>query len=95
MSKKSYPQMTYEQVVEHCRQYADIIRADGIDLFLSDIGESAVISDMLGYPLEMQEWINEKQYPLLSEIIEAAADVDRYHAKRESWKRLLDLIDKL
>lgn len=30
--------MTYEQVVEHCRQYADIIRADGIDLFLSDIG---------------------------------------------------------
>ena len=52
--------MTYEQVVEYCRQYADIIRDDGIDLFLSDIGESAVISDMLGYPLEMQEWINEK-----------------------------------
>lgn len=87
--------MTYEQVVEHCRQYADIIRDDGIDLFLSDIGESAVISDMLGYQLEMQNWINKKQYPLLSEIIEAAADVDRCHAKRESWKRLLDLIDKL
>ena len=95
MSKKSYPQMTYEKAVEHCRQYADIIRADGIDLFLSDIGESAVISDMLGYPLERQEWINGKQYPLLSEIIEAAADVDRYHTKRESWKRLLDSIDKL
>ncbi len=87
--------MTYEQVVEHCRQYADIIRDDGIDLFLSDIGESAVISDMLGHPLEMQDWINKKQYPLLSEIIEASADVDRYHTKRESWKRLLDLIDKL
>ena len=64
--------MTYEQVVEYCRQYADIIRDDGIDLFLSDIGESAVISDMLGHPLEMQNWIN-----------------------RESWKRVLDLIDKL
>ena len=40
--KSQYPQMTYKQAVEHCKYWADQIRADGLDLLTTDWGTAVV-----------------------------------------------------
>ena len=49
--------MTHKQAVEHCKYWADQIRADGLDLLTTDWGAAVGVSDQLAYPLDMQEWI--------------------------------------
>ena len=39
-----YPQMTYEQAVEHCKHWAEQIRADGLDLL------TLIMVWLLGFP---------------------------------------------
>ncbi len=93
--KNNYPQMIYKQAVEHCKYWADQIRADGLDLLTTDYGAAIGVSDQLAYPLEMQTWINSQEYPLLYKVCVYAVTVDNDHTDRESWKKLLELIDKL
>lgn len=92
---KNYPQMTYDEAVEHCKFWADSIRHDGIDLLVSDYGAAIGISDQLAYPLEMQKWINIEEYPQLYEIAKYAVTVDNDHTNRAAWEKLLELIDQL
>ena len=93
--ENQYPQMTYKQAVEHCKYWADKIRADGLDLLTTDYGAAIGVSDQLAYPLEMQAWINSQEYPLLYKVCVYAVTVDNDHTDRESWKKLLELIDDL
>ena len=90
-----YPQMTYEQAVEHCKHWADQIRADGLDLLTTDYGVAIGISDQLAYPLEMQTWITSREYPLLYKVCVYSVTVDNDHTDRVSWKKLLELMDRL
>ena len=94
-SNSQYPQMTYKQAVKHCKYWADQIRADGLDLLTTDYGAAIGVSDQLAYPLEMQAWINSQEHPLLYKVCVYAVTVDNDHTDRESWKKLLELIDKL
>ncbi|UJD06437.1 MAG: hypothetical protein HXL06_003555 [Candidatus Nanosynbacter sp. HMT-348_TM7c-JB] len=93
--ENQYPQMTYKQVVEHCKYWADQIRSDGLDLLTTDWGAAVGVSDQLAYPLEMQTWINSQEYPLLYKVCIYAVTVDNDNTDRASWKKLLELIDKL
>ena len=93
--KNQYPQMTYKQSVEHCKYWADQIRSDGLDLLTTDWGAAVGVSDQLAYPLEMQTWINSREYPLLYKVCVYSVTVDNYHTDRVSWKKLLELIDRL
>ena len=43
ISNSQYPQMTYKQAVEHCKYWADQIRADGLDLLTTDWGTAVVV----------------------------------------------------
>ena len=95
ISNSQYPQMTYKQAVEHCKYWADQIRADGLDLLTTDWGAAIGVSDPLAYPLDMQEWISAPRYPAIYAILYYAGVVDRDHTDRASWKELLELIDKL
>ena len=94
-SNSQYPQMTYKQAVKHCKYWAEQIRADGLDLLTTDYGAAIGVSDQLAYPLEMQTWINSQEYPLLYKVCVYAVTVDNDHTDRESWEKLLELIDKL
>lgn len=94
-SNSQYPQMTYEQAVEHCKYWADQIRHGWIDLLTTDYSAAIGVSNQLAYPLEMQTWINSKEYPLLYKVCVYAVTVDNDHTNRASWKKLLELIDKL
>ena len=94
-SSSQYPQMTYKQAVKHCKYWADQIRHDGLDLLTTDYGAAIGVSDQLVYPLEMQTWINSQEYPLLYKVCVYAVTVDNDHTDRESWEKLLELIDKL
>ena len=94
-SNSQYPQMTYKQAVKHCKYWADQIRADGLDLLTTDYGAAVGVSDQLTYPLEMQTWINSQEHPLLYKVCVYAVTVDNDHTDRESWEKLLELIDKL
>ena len=93
--KNNHPQMTYKQAVKHCKYWADQIRADGLDLLTTDYGAAIGVSDQLAYPLEMQAWINSQEHPLLYKVCAYAVTVDNDHTDRESWEKLLELIDKL
>ena len=93
--KNNYPQMTYKQAVKHCKHWADQIRADGLDLLTTDWGAAVGVSDQLSYPLDMQEWIALQNYPDIYAIRYYAGAVDHDHTDRASWKKLLELIDKL
>ena len=90
-----YPQMTYKQAVEHCKYWADQIRADGLDLLTTDYGAAIGVSDQLAYPLEMQTWNNSQERPLLYTVCIYAVTVDNDYTDRASWEKLLELIDKL
>ena len=94
-SNSQYPQMTYKQAVKHCKYWAEQIRADGLDLLTTDYGAAIGVSDQLAYPLEMQTWINSQEHPLLYKVCVYAVTVDNDHTDRESWEKLLELIDKL
>ena len=94
-SNSQYPQMTYKQAVEHYKYWADQIRHDGLDLLTTDYGAAIGVSDQLAYPLEMQTWINSREYPLLYKVCVYAVTVDNDHTDRASWEKLLELIDKL
>ena len=94
-SKNNYPQMTYKQAVEHCKYWVDQIRHDGLDLLTTDYGAAIGVSDQLAYPLEMQTWINSREYPLLYKVCVYSVTVDNDHTDRVSWKKLLELIDRL
>ncbi|XMB33720.1 hypothetical protein QQ965_03185 [Candidatus Saccharibacteria bacterium oral taxon 955] len=93
--KNNYPQMTYKQAVKHCKHWADQIRADGLDLLTTDWVAAIGVSDQLAYPLDMQEWISAPRYPDIYAIRYYAGVVDRDHTDRDSWEKLLELIDKL
>lgn len=95
MNTEDYPQMTRREAVSHCKHWAEAIRKDGIDLLVSDFGAAVTISDLLAYPLEMQEWITEESQPELDEICTYAVAVDNDHTDRASWEKLLELIDAL
>lgn len=86
--------MTYDEVVAFCKGCAEEIRAEGVDLLVSDYEVAISVSDQIAYPLDMQEWITE-DYPVLWEIANCAAVVDSDHTDRASWERLLELIDSL
>ena len=90
-----YPQMTYKQAVKHCKHWAEQIRADGLDLLTTDWVAAIGVSDQLAYPLDMQEWISAPRYPDIHAIRYYAGVVDRDHTDRDSWEKLLELIDKL
>ena len=90
-----YPQMTYKQAVKHCKHWAEQIRADGLDLLTTDWVAAIGVSDQLAYPLDMQEWISAPRYPDIYAIRYYAGVVDRDHTDRDSWEKLLELIDKL
>ena len=90
-----YPQMTYKQAVEHCKYWVDQIRHDGLDLLTTDYGAAIGVSDQLAYPLEMQTWINSREYPLLYKVCVYSVTVDNDHTDRVSWKKLLELMDRL
>lgn len=90
----NYPQMTYDEVVLLCKKCAEEIRAEGIDLLVSDYEAAIDVSDRIAYPLDMQAWITE-DYPILYEIVNYAAAVDSNHTDRASWEKLLELIDSL
>lgn len=94
-SNSQYPQMTYKQAIEHCKYWAEQIRADGLDLLTTDWGAAVGVSDQLSYPLDMQEWIALQNYPGIYAIRYYAGAVDHDHTDRASWKKLLELIDKL
>ena len=94
-SNSQYPQMTYKQAIEHCKYWAEQIRADGLDLLTTDWGAAVGVSDQLSYPLDMQEWIALQNYPDIYAIRYYAGTVDHDHTDRASWKKLLELIDKL
>ena len=94
-SSSQYPQMTYKQAVDHCKYWADQIRADGLDLLTTDYGAAIGVSDQLVYPLDMQEWISVPRYPDIYAIRYYAGVVDHDHTDRASWEKLLELIDKL
>ena len=94
-SSSQYSQMTYKQAIEHCKYWADQIRHDGLDLLATDYGAAIGVSDQLAYSLEMQTWINSQEYPLLYKVCIYAVTVDNNNTDRASWKKLLELIDKL
>ena len=59
------------------------------------MGAAIGVSDQLAYPLDMQEWISAPRYPDIYAIRYYAGVVDRDHTDRDSWEKLLELIDKL
>lgn len=91
----SYPQMTYNQVVTFCKECAEEIRAEGVDVFVSDYGAATNLLDVYFYPLEMQEWINKEETPQLYIIIMCVYLLENNHTDRASWEKLLELIDSL
>ena len=93
--KNTYPQMTYDEAIAHCKYWAEDIRHDGVDLLSTDYEAAIGVSDQLAYPLDMQRWISADKYPLLYEIRRYAARVDSHHTDRIAWDNLLKLIDKL
>ena len=90
-----YPQMTYKQAVKHCKHWTDQIRADGLDSLTTNYVAAIGVSDQLAYPLEMQTWINSQEHPLLYKVCVYSVTVDNDHTDRVSWKKLLELIDRL
>lgn len=90
-----YPQMTYQQAVEHCKYWADQIRSDGIDVLTTDYSAAIGVSDQLAYPLDMQVWISAERHPLMYKVCDYAGIVDSDHTNRPAWETLLRLIDQL
>ena len=43
--------MTYKQTVEHCKYWADQVRADRLDLLTTDWDAAVGVSNQLAYPL--------------------------------------------
>ena len=50
-SNSQYHQMTYKQTVEHCKYWADQVRADRLDLLTTDWDAAVGVSNQLAYPL--------------------------------------------
>ena len=93
--ENQYPQMTYKQAVEYCKYWADKIRYKGLDLLTTDYSEVIGISDQLAYALYMQTWIDPQKYYPLYRVRTYAINIDNNYTDRESWKKLLELIDDL
>lgn len=95
MSEPTYPQLSYEDTVGHCKYWADEIRAEGVDTLVEDEVTAAGISDQLVYPLDMQTWLTEQDHPALYIVRDYAGKVDNDHTDRAAWETLLDRIDNL
>lgn len=94
MNKANYPQMSYDQAVQHCKREAEFIRSEGVDVLARD--ETAVsVSDSLCYPLEMQEWITPEDYPILHAITVYAVRADNDYTDKDAWEKILQLTDLL
>lgn len=87
--------MSRDEAVKHCKHWASIIRAEGIDLLVSDYGAAIGVSDKLAYPLDMQEWITKESEPTLYELCQYVVAVDNDHTNREAWSKILQLADAL
>ncbi|QHU91442.1 hypothetical protein GWK75_03230 [Candidatus Saccharibacteria bacterium oral taxon 955] len=90
-----YPQMTYKQVVKHCKYWADQIRHDGLDLLTTDYGAAIGVSYQLAYALYMQTWIDPQKYYHLYRVRIYAISIYNNYTDRASWEKLLELIDDL
>ena len=95
MEQNDYPQMSYEDTVQHCKHWAEEIRIATVETLVQDYGAAIGISDQLAYPLDMQTWITKEGYPALYNIRDYAVRVDSNHRDRAAWEKLLQLIDKL
>ena len=87
--------MTREEIVTFCKQYAEYVRNLSVDKLVQDYGLSIGIGDEIEYPLYIQDWITPDDEPILYAISVYGYRVDNDHTNRESWEQLLQLIDIL
>ncbi len=92
----SHPQYTREQIIAHCREWLEAYNYsdDSVNqMLLNNYLEATTETDVLTYPLETQEWIDEDSEPELWAIIIAADEVDHNHNDPKAWEKLVEKVE--
>ena len=90
-----YPHFNYDEIVEHCRNWAREARVECPDLTKINQTKAIVIIDSLTYLIRSQEWIDYKKEELLKSILDSSNRIVQNHTKQTYWSRLFSQIDKL
>ena len=64
-SNHKHPQRTREQIITHCKQWLTAYKSSEDPLQLTDRMVAIIETDILTYPIETQDWINEDSEPEL------------------------------
>lgn len=86
---------TREEILSHCKEWVERWRRNDLinSTLLSNYTEAIIETDCLTYPLEAEEWITEKDEPMLWDIVMAAEFVDNNHTDSIAWSTLVEKVE--
>lgn len=95
MDQDYNPSTAYDDVVVYYKLCARDIQSIGIDTLIKNPDEALEISDGLHDPKLSAPWITAQSEPILHTIRTYVNRIDHNHTDRDSWEKLLKLIDIL